>query len=123
MRMLVSQDSRDYIRDFFSSLSGDEVQLETQKINWCPLAVTKIMILATKLEIKSPEELFKICDTESVSFVSKELEGMQFQPILEAFSGGDEKLTLEIGSVDGFFRIGDLPFKSNSLHKVLSKYR
>ena len=122
MRLLVSEDSREYLKDFFGSLGGSPT-LETQKISWCPAETQKITLVSSKTEIKNTEEILKICDAETEPFDAKELETVQFQPLLEAISGTNNQLRLDIGSTAGFFQIGDLPFKSNDLHKKLSKYR
>ncbi len=123
MRLLVSEDSREYLKDFFGSLGGNSPTLETQKIYWCPAETQKITLISTKAEIKDTEEILKICDAETEPFDAKDLETVQFQPILEATSATSSPLRLDIGSAPGFFQIGDLPFKSNDLHSKLSKYR
>ncbi len=123
MRLLVSEDSREYLKDFFSTLGAGSPTLETQKINWCPAETQKITLISTKVEIKNAEEILKICDAETEPFDANELETVQFQPLLEAISATNNPLRLDIGSAPGFFQIGDLPFKSKDLHSKLSKYR
>ncbi len=122
MRLIISEETREFIKTLLSSGNG-AVPIQSQKMNWCPTSVTKIIVIATKKEITSAVDLFKLCETESEPYESKDLASITFQPFLTAISNEDEKLSLEIGSVSGFFRIGDLPFRSSHLEKELSKYR
>ena len=123
MRLIISEETREFIKTILSSGNTSSAPFPSQKINWCPAVVTKIIVIPTKKEITSAVDLFKLCETESESYESKDLASITFQPFLTAISNQDEKLSLEIGSVSGFFRIGDLPFRSSHLEKELSKYR
>ncbi len=122
MRLVVSRDGREFLGNMFGS-SEPQVKLDAQKMNWCPLAVNKITVISNKREISNTDELYKVCETESEPYELKDLEKVSFQPFLSAFSGDTEQVTLEKGSTPGFFRIGDLPFRSSSLEKEVSKYR
>lgn len=122
MRLVVSSDGREFLKNLFVP-SEPEAKLDTHHMNWCPLAVSKVVIMATNNEITDTEKLFQLCEIESEPYEAKDLEKVNFQPFLSATAAEAEKLTLEVGSVPAFFRIGDLPFKSSSLEKELSKYK
>lgn len=122
MRMIISEDARGYLKSLFTA-KDSALQLEAQKMNWCPVGTVKIQILKIKNEITEPDEIIKLCETQSEPYEMKDLEKVTFQPFLLAISSDEQKLSLEVGSTPGFFRIGDLPFRSLSLQKELSKYR
>ena len=122
MRMIISEEAREYLKNFFTG-QNSRTQLEAQKMNWCPADLTKIIIVANNKEITGADELSRLCETASEPYEVTDLEKITFQPFLLAISAENQKLSLEVGSVPGFFRIGDLPFRSLGLQKEISKYR